>query len=103
MRGVLATASAALKIVTDSPWYKIARTAATQRLVPPDLIVPPYDFEITIYAKKGDGPEGNRIWVHTTTASPLAQAQILMAALQSVTSANGMQIQAGPPAAQGGP
>jgi len=92
-----ATVSAALKPVTDSAWWKIAQATAKTRLAPPPLCVEPYDFSITIFAKKGDGPEGNRIWINSETASPLAQAQILLAALQSVTAANGMAVQAGPP------
>ena len=88
---LLATTSAAIGRITGSPWFRVVRDTAVARLKVPPLVVPPYDFHIEIYATKGPGDEGNRVWVHSQ-ASPMATAQILLAALQGWTAANGMQM-----------
>ena len=88
---LLASTSAAIGRITGSPWFKVVRDTATARLQVPPLVVPPYDFHIDIYAQKGNGDGGNRVWVNTV-APPLATAQILLAALQGWTAANGLQM-----------
>lgn len=94
---VLATTSAAIGRITGSPWFKVVRDTAVARLQVAPLVVPQYDFHVEIYAQKGPGEGGNRVWVHTT-APPMVATQILYAALQGWTAANGIHLAVDGPA-----